>query len=291
MQNKTVIITGATDGIGKVMALECAKQKAIVWMVGRNAEKTKTCCTEIKKLSKNENVSFIICDLADQKQIRALAEKLLANCPIIDVLINNAGIATQQLEFTDDGIEKTFAVNHLAPFLLTYLLIERIQQSEQGRIITTSSNSHYQSIVPNTGEPGVNFEDLYFTKNFKGYRYAYTQSKACNVLFTLELARKLKDTKITVNAFHPGVVRTGIGNKYGNRFISAMWSFAGLFFLSAQKGAETGIYLAASKEVEGISGKYWVKKKMVWPKRFTQEEPIAKHLWEVSEKLCGITFL
>jgi len=277
---KTCLITGATSGIGKEIASGLARMGATVVIVGRSREKTESTVSEIKsKTGRSNGVSSLAADLSSQSSIRQLAKDYVVAHSKLDVLVNNAGIFSSKRITTIDGIESTFAVNHLAPFLLTGLLIDIIKASAPARIITTSSVAHKGV--------HIDFDDIQFErKSYRGFT-AYSQSKLANILFTKELARRLERTGVTANCFHPGVVRTHLiegSNPWQYKLVS---STAGLFFLTPEKGAETGVYLASSPEVEGVTGKYFAKRRQEEPSADANDMNGAARLWDLSEQLSG----
>ena len=283
IEGKTCLITGATSGIGKEIALGLARTGANVVIVGRSKEKAESTINEIKsKTGRSSGISSLAADLSSQASIRQLGKDYAAAHPKLDILVNNAGIFSSKRITTIDGIESTFAVNHLAPFLLTGLLIDITKASAPSRIITTSSVAHRGA--------QIDFDDIQFEKKpYRGFT-AYSQSKLANILFTKELARRLAGTGVTANCFHPGVVRTNLiegSNPWQYKLIS---STAGLFFLTPEKGADTGVYLASSPEVEGVNGKYFAKRKQEEPSAEARDMESAARLWDISEKLTGINF-
>jgi NAD(P)-dependent dehydrogenase (short-subunit alcohol dehydrogenase family) len=284
LEGKTCLVTGATSGIGKEIALGLAKIGATVVLVGRNRERCELALQEIKaKINhamEDKRISYLVADLSSQASIRQLAKQYADAHQRLDVLVNNAGVFLAKRATTVDGIEYTFAVNHLAPFLLTNLLIDIIKTSKLSRIITTSSVAHRGT--------QIDFDDIQFKKRpYSGIK-AYSQSKLANILFTKELARRLKGSNVTANCFHPGAVRTGLA--YGNNpwYYRLIWNAAASFFLSPEKGADTAIYLASSPDVDGITGKYFVKRKQVSPSIDADEKEVAARLWDISEKLTSI---
>src|SRR5262249_17953637 len=230
---------------------------------------------EVKKKSGSDSVSLMVADLSSQKSIRLLANEFTTKHSKLHVLINNAGIAARSKNLSTDGIEMTLAVNDLAYSLLTNLLLDRLKSSATARIVNVSSDAHYRI--------SVDFDNLQGEKRYNTIN-SYGQSKLCNVLFTLELSRRLSGSKVTANTLHPGVVSTGV-------FREAPWILGflvKLFAASPRKGAETSLYLAASPEVEGITGKYFKNRREVWPSRAAQDESTTRRLWELSEKLTGM---
>jgi NAD(P)-dependent dehydrogenase (short-subunit alcohol dehydrogenase family) len=286
LEGKTCLITGATSGIGKEIALGLAEMGATVVLVGRSREKCESTVQEIGSKTGRAGgmISWIVADISSQASVRQLAKDYAAAYRRLDVLVNNAGVFLAKRTTTVDGIEYTLAVNHLAPFLLTGLLIDIIKVSNPARIITTSSAAHRGA--------RIDFDDIQFEKkkkkSYSGFS-AYSQSKLANILFTKELARRLEGTGVTANCFHPGAVRTNImqgSNPWQYRLIS---NTAGLFFLTPEKGADTGIYLASSPDVEGVTGKYFVKRKQEEPSAEANDMEAAARLWDVSERLTGIS--
>jgi len=280
MQNKNILITGATAGIGLETAKSLAKKGGNIYIVARTISKAKLAVEEIKKCSGNERIGFFVADLSSQKEIRKLAEEVKAKLNTLDVLINNAGATFQHFRLSEDNIEMSFATNHLSYFLLTNLLLDLIKKSENGRIVIVASDSHYRGTL--------DFDDLNMTTNFNGLK-AYERSKLCNVLFTLELAERLKGSGVTINALHPGRVKTDIGSKNSGLLYKIGWTFFKIFSsISIEKGAETSIYLADSEEVKDITGKYFADNKQKWHSRYSQTPGLKEKLWEVSVKLTSL---
>jgi NAD(P)-dependent dehydrogenase (short-subunit alcohol dehydrogenase family) len=275
MNGKICLITGATAGIGQVTARSLAQMGATIVMVCRNPEKGEAALEEIKSTSGNPNIELLIADLSSQKEIRRLADEVKARYDRLDVLLNNAGVYIPKRTLTVDGLETTFAVNHLAYFLLTNLLLDVLKQSAPSRIVSVSSGAHFYG--------KVEFDNLQGEREYKGVP-AYSNSKLENVLFTRELARRLEGTKVTANCLHPGAVATSI---FRNTPKPIEWLIKA-FTMSPEKGAETSIYLASSPEVEGITGKYFEKKHEKYPSRTAQDDELARNLWEVSEQLTGL---
>lgn len=278
MKNKVCLVTGATAGIGKVTARVLAEQGAKVIIVGRNKEKCIQTTNEIRELTKNPSVEYILSDLSKQKDVKKLAEQFKNKYDRLDVLINNAGVNRYRREETVDGIEVNFAVNHLAPFLLTNLLLEVIKTSAPARIINVSSSGH-------SGK-SINFDDIQSKTNYNGMD-VYGKSKLANLLFTYELARRLEGTDVTVNAVHPGVVATDIASNYGGIF-KYLLKIIKLFVLNVEQGAKPSIFLATSPDVKNITGKYYSKMKMAPSSKESYNEEDAKRLWEISSKITGI---
>jgi NAD(P)-dependent dehydrogenase (short-subunit alcohol dehydrogenase family) len=280
MQGKVCIVTGATSGIGKATALELARMGATVVIVGRDRARGEAAQSEIKTKSENEAVDLLLADLSSQESIRQLVENFRQKYSQLHVLINNAGVFMLTRRETVDGLEMTFAVNQLAPFLLTNLLLDVLKASAPARIVNVSSGSH---------EAGyINMDDLQSEKHY-GFMRPYGQSKLALVLFTYELARRLEGTGVTVNCLHPGFVATNIGQSgvgsVGRAVVKFIFSNLGI---SPEEGAKTSIYLASSPDVEGVTGKYFVKS---IPKRsapITYDESLQRQLWEESARLVKL---
>lgn len=282
MQNKTVIITGANSGIGKAAAIALAKMGAHIVMVCRNSEKGLAAKQEISNLSNNAKIDLLICDLSSQQQIRQLAQTIAQKYPQIDVLLNNAGLVMSERQLSEDGLEMTFATNHLSYFLLTNLLLPIITATPNSRIINVASGAHMLVRA-------VDFDNLQAEKSFNMWS-AYGLSKLGNILFTYELARRLvaQGSSTTVNCLHPGVV----GTNFAQSSNEPIWVRFGMkllkpFIRTAEKGAETSIYLASSPDVAGISGKYFDTKKAIKSSDISYDTDVALRFWEISEKLTA----
>ncbi len=271
MENKIVLITGATSGIGKMAAIALAKKGAHVVITTRDEKRGQIVKQEIVSKTSNENVEVMFCDLSSLESVKKLAHEFKQRYDRLDVLINNAGTWELDRKLSKDGIELTFAVNHLAHFLLTHLLLDVIKKSESGRIINVSSDLHKFSTI--------NLSDIEGGKHFHG-RKAYGQSKLANVLFTKELVRRLNGDKITVYSLHPGVVSTELLRNY-NPILQ--W-IVKPFFIKPDKGAETTVYLAESPGVSDVTGEYFVNKKIRKSSKESNDEEVAKKLWQMSEE-------
>ena len=279
MDGKVCLITGATSGIGKATAMGLASMGASVVMVGRDRGRGEAALAEIKEGSANASVDLMLADLSSQEEIHRLADEFEEAYPRLDVLINNAGVIRSKRVTTADGIEMTFAVNHLAPFLLTNLLLDLLKASAPSRIVNVSSGEQRNGTI--------DFDDLQGEKVYKTAK-AYSQSKLANVLFTYELARRLEGTGVTANCLHPGAgVRTNLGSGVSGVFGFTVRALTPLM-KSPEKGAQTSIYLASSPEVEGLSGKYFVKKVEARSSDVSHDKRLARHLWEVSADLTNL---
>ena len=279
MAGKTCMVTGATSGIGEAAALSLALQGAVVILVGRNQKKCHTTAEKIKRAARSSTVEFAVADLSVQSDIHRLAEQFRANQQRLDVLVNNAGARFSSPLSTPEGFEMSFALNHLAYFVLTNLLLQALKRSSAGRIVNVASGAH-------TGCRGINFDDVHSRNNYIG-KEAYAQSKLANIMFTYELARRLEGTGITVNAVEPGNVLSNFSRNNG--WVSWARHIAGSLqrgkILSPTEGAKTVVYLASSPEVEGISGKYFSEKKEVRSSDASYDVDAAKRLWNLSQDM------
>jgi NAD(P)-dependent dehydrogenase (short-subunit alcohol dehydrogenase family) len=247
-------------------------------MVARDRVRGETARDDIVASTGNQEVELLLCDLSSQRQIRELAGEILERFDQLHVLVNNAGLTLGRRVLTDDGIESTLAVNHLAPFLLTGLLLPRLEESAPARIVTVASDAH-RGVK-------INFADPNGERSFSGWR-AYGQSKLANILFTRELARRIDGTGVTATCLHPGVVRTGFGRR-GPGFVRVWFRLMGLFLLSPARGADTAIWLASSPAVEGANGGYYERRKLAKPDGAARDPVAARRLWDLSEKLTGL---
>lgn len=278
LDGKTCVITGATSGIGEVAAHQLAGMGAQVVVVGRSESKVAAVLESIRKSHPEAKVDSALCDFASFAQIRSLAADLLQRFPQIHVLVNNAGAVNPRRVLSEDGIERTFAVNHLGYHLLTSLLLERLKESAPARIVNVASGAHRKA--------SMNFEDPGFSSGYNQLK-AYGRSKLANMLFNFELARRLEGSGVTTNALHPGVVRTGIWNTQPGVIGLAM-KLVTPFFITPEEGAETIVYLASSPEVEGVSGDYFYQRRRSRPAPQAQNEEDARRLWELSDELTGL---
>lgn len=277
MNGKTVLITGANQGIGKASAIALGKMGAKLVLVCRNEAKAREAIRDIEAAGAKD-VELILGDLASQADVRRVAAEFKAKHDKLHVLLNNAGVLVTSRRTTVDGIEETFAINHLAYFLLTNLLLDVLKASAPARIVNVSSKAHRGA--------RINFDDVQNARKFSAFN-VYGQSKLANILFTRELSRRLEGTGVTANCLHPGVIASGFGQTYGG-FFGKMMTVAHLFMASTEEGAKTQVYLASSPEVEGVSGKYFDKCKEARPTREAQDDAAARRLWEISEEMTGL---
>lgn len=277
MQDKVVVITGATNGIGEVAARELARQGAKITILGRSAERCAATAGRIERAT-GKNVQSLVADFSVKAEVERAARELKERLPRLDVLINNAGALFFDRRETADGLEQTFALNHMAYYTFTMHLLDLLKKSAPARIVNVSSHAHKKGTM--------HFDDLQMKQGFSGWG-AYCQSKLANILFTTELARHLAGANVTVNALHPGVVSTNFGTDNGWKGWLLQKAFA-LAGITPEAGAKTIVYLASSKDVEGISGKYFYLEKESRPTAEAQDAAAAKRLWDTSAKLAGI---
>ncbi len=278
MKDKICVVTGANVGIGKVTSLELAKMGARVVMVCRSKEKGEKAADEIRKSSGNSAITLIVGDMSSQQDIRKVAAKFKEDFSQLHVLVNNAGGLVPTRELSVDGIEKTFAVNHLGYFLLTNLLLDVLSKSAPSRIVNVASSVHHYA--------KLDFENLQGERKYRQFQ-AYSLSKLENVLFTYELARRLEGSGVTVNCMEPGAVYTNFYNNsgFGLRVFASLFGWT---MRTPEKGAETVVYLASSPDVEGVTGKYFKDKKAVSSSKLSMNQSISARLWELSEKLTKL---
>ena len=276
---KTIVVTGASDGIGLESSSQLSAEGHHLVMVGRNPQKLEAAVARVRRESPDAPVDSYVCDFASFAAVRDLAAKLLASYPRIDVLVNNAGTVYDKRTLTEEGIESTFQVNHLSGFLLTELLLDRILASAPARIVTTSSVGHFSGTM--------DFDDLGFERGYQIMR-AYGRSKLANVLYTRELAHRLEGTGVTANCLHPGAVATNIwsGAPWFARPVLEIGKK--LFMVSPAKGGARITYLAASPEVEGRTGGYYEQDKLKEPAALAQDATVGARLVEVSRELVGL---
>jgi retinol dehydrogenase 14 len=278
MAGRTVLVTGATSGIGRATALGLARMGAHVAITGRDRGRTEDAASEIR-MAGGRDVDVFVADLSSQAQVRRLASEVLEGLSRIDVLVNNVGGYWSTRHITADGLERTFALNHLAPFLLTNLLLARLERSAPARVVTVASNAH------TTG--GVDFDDLQGMRSYSGDR-AYSQSKLANVLFTYQLAGRLRGSAVTANVLHPGVVRTSFGAEDPARIQRLLVPLLRLVMKSPAQGAATSIHLASAPELEQVSGRYFANRRPTRSSARSYDQAVAARLWEASAELVTL---
>jgi retinol dehydrogenase-12 len=277
MGGKVVLITGGTSGIGRAAATALAAMGAEVVVTGRNRERGERALAEIKGASGSERVSLVLADLSVLAEVRRLAEEFKESHDRLDVLVNNAGLVQSKRVETPDGLELTLAVNHLAPFLLTNLLLDLLEESAPSRVITVSSEARRGATV--------DFDDLQSERRYRGFP-VYGMTKKANILFTYELAERLQGTGVVANCLHPGAVSTNFGqNNRGP--MALLFRLLKPFMRSPEQGADTLVYLASSPEAGEMNGKYLKDRKEVSPAE-PRDEAAQKRLWEVSEELTNL---
>lgn len=277
-RERIALVTGANAGIGRETVRGLARAGMHVVMVCRNRERGEEALADVQQDTGSDQLTLLLADLSSQASLRELADEFLNRFSALHVLINNAAMICPERELTDEGIERQLAVNHLAPFLLTHLLLDTLKQSAPARIINVSSQMHQKT--------GMDFSNLQGEKRYHP-RTIYAQTKLANVLFTKELARRLQGTGVTVNALHPGTVATGLFGRFLGlprwlRFLSDWWG------ISPEQGAETSLYLATSEEVAHTTGEYFRRCRPYPCNPVANEEAVAARLWDISAKLTGI---
>jgi NAD(P)-dependent dehydrogenase (short-subunit alcohol dehydrogenase family) len=278
MHGKICVVTGATSGIGLVTAQALARQDATLIIIARNAERGAATVSRIQQETGNSAVELMVADLSAQEQVRQLAKEFQHRFARLDVLVNNAGAFFARRQLSQDGLEMTFALNHLAYFLLTNLLLDPLRAADSARIVNVSSEAHRRA--------RLDFADLQGQRRYTGWR-AYARSKLANILFTYELARRLAGTGIVANALHPGFVATNFGRN--NRSVTAvLFRILQLAAISPEEGAQTIIYLASSPVVNGVTEEYFVKQKAIRSSQVSYDRAAAERLWQVSAELTGL---
>jgi retinol dehydrogenase 14 len=279
LTGKTALVTGANSGIGLEACVKLARLGAEIVMVARDEKKGAAAVEEVKRRGESTAVSLLLCDFSSQAAIRALAAEYRGRHARLDILVNNAGSVNDKRQLTTDGIEQTFAVNHLGYFLLTNLLLDLLEKSAPARVVNVASVGHKQG--------DLDFDNLQYEKGGYGIMKAYGRSKLGNVLFTAELARRLAGKGVTVNCLHPGAVATSIWS-HAPGYARPLLAIAKLFMITPEQGGDRIVHLAAGADVEGETGGYYVKDKRVAPSALGRDEALAKKLWEVSAKLVAL---
>jgi NAD(P)-dependent dehydrogenase (short-subunit alcohol dehydrogenase family) len=278
MQGKVVVITGGTSGIGQVAAEKLAALGARIVLIARSRSRGEATLARLRQVAPGQSHSVHYGDVSRLAELHRVGKDVAAAETRIDVLMNNAGAMFGRRDTTEDGLELTFATNHLSYFVLTHALSERLITSAPSRIVNTSSHAHYRATL--------DFDDLQSERNYKAFPI-YSRSKLCNILFTRSLAKRLAGTGVIANSFHPGFVKTRFGDQTGGgmaRIIGLMKLFA----ISEEKGADTLIYLASSNEVTNANGLYFYKRKPVDPSKLAQDDAVAERLWTETAKIAGI---
>ena len=279
MHGKTVLITGGTGGIGRAAAIGLASMGARVGVTGRDRARAERAAGEIRRESGSTAVDVFVADMSSQAEVRRLAAEVLAVYPRIDVLLNNVGGFWANRHVTADGPEHTFALNHLAPFLLTSLLRERLIASAPARVVTVSSGAQAMG--------KIDFDDLMGERKYSGQR-AYSQSKLANVMFTYELARRLEGTGVTATVLHPGVTRTAFGAEDSAHAMAPIIAALRPFMRSPERGADTAVYLSSSSEAEGVTGRYFANRKAKKSHKSSYDTATTARLWQVSADLVSL---
>ncbi|HEX2756492.1 MAG TPA: SDR family oxidoreductase [Candidatus Limnocylindrales bacterium] len=279
LTGRTVLITGGTSGIGRAAAISLAAMGARVGITGRDRVRAEEAAAEIARASGNPAVDVFVADLSSQAEVRRLAGDVLSAYPRLDVLLNNVGGFWAHRHVTADGLEHTFALNHLAPFLLTSLLLERLTASAPARVVTVSSGAQSMG--------RIDFDDLMGERKYSGQR-AYNQSKLANVMFTYELARRLEGSGVTATVLHPGVTSTAFSAEDPARAFAPLVAVLRPFMRSPERGADTAVHLASSPEVEGVSGRYFADRKARTSHRSSYDTATTARLWRVSADLVGL---
>ncbi len=278
MAGKTVLVTGATQGIGREAARAFAERGARVGIVGRDAARTEQAAAYVRAAAPGAQVDTFLADLSLMSEVRRLAEEVEAKYPRLEVLLNNAGAIFTERKLTKEGLEQTFALNHMSYFLLTNLLLDLLKKSAPARVVSVSSDAHRMG--------RVDFADLQSEKSYSGMG-VYGTSKLENILFTKELARRLEGTGVTANCLHPGVIQSGFGRNTPGLF-AVLVKLAGAFMTTPAKGARTSVYVATSEEGGRVTGQYFKDSKVKAPRRAALDEAAAKRLWDESAKLAGL---
>ena len=279
LENKTALITGASNGIGRATAFALAERRASLYLLCRSQKKGEQLLEELAHMYPHCRAKLLVADLGDKGQVEHACQQFLATDQRLDLLINNAGLINTERRLRANGLEEMFAVNHLGHFLLTNLLLERIIASGKARIINVASDAYKFCRK-------INYDDLAWDKNFSTFK-VYGHSKLANMLFTLELARRLQASDVTVNTLHPGAVGSELGKQNG-WYAKVIYALLKPFLKSPLEGAKTTLYLAQSEQVEGVTGRYFVNCKEARKEAWASDAEAAKKLWQVSEKLLAL---
>ena len=281
MNGTTVVVTGASSGIGLETTRELSRRGARVIMVVRNRDKAQAAIDGITKFQPDAQLELVIADLYEMSQVRRAAAEIRAKAPRLDVLINNAGLIHDKRELTVDGFERTFALNHLAAFLLTYELRELLVASAPARVVTVSSMGHRFALF--------DWNDLATMQRWRGSTAVYGASKLCNIWFAREAAKRFAGKGVTSSSLHPGAVASNFGQS-GSLLFRVGTKLAAPLMLTSEEGARTSVYLASSPDVANVSGEFFVKCKIATPSRRARDDDSARRLWQLSEQLCGVTW-
>ncbi|CAA9487632.1 MAG: hypothetical protein AVDCRST_MAG25-3181 [uncultured Rubrobacteraceae bacterium] len=277
MGGKVALVTGGTSGIGKATAMALAAMGADVVVVGRDRERGESAAAEIRDQT-GARVDLALADLASRAGVRGLVDEFRRRYDRLDVLVNNAGLVQSTRTETPDGLETTFATNHLAPFLLTNLLLDMLKESAPSRVVTVSSEAERWG--------NIDFDDLQSKKRYRGFP-VYGMTKLANIMFTYELAERLEGTGVTATCMHPGAVNTRFGTNNRGPMTILFRAFKP-FMRTPEQGADTVIWLATSLDVEGVSGRYYADRKPIEPKKIANDPEARRRLWEESERLTGL---
>lgn len=279
LTGKTILVTGGTSGIGYIAARTLAGMGATVAIVGHHAARAQDAATRIQRETGAANTQAMVADLSSLEQVRSLAEQVQQRYSRLDVLLNNAGGVFMGRQTTEDGYERTFAINHLAPFLLTNLLLDRLKADAPARIITVSSMAHQGQ--------RIHLDDLDQTRRGYSAWRAYGESKVANILFTYALSRRLAGSNVTANTLHPGFVATNFAKNNGPLW-QVFMTLARPFAISPERGAQTSIYLASSPEVASVSGRYFIQRKPAQSSSASMDVDAQEGLWRLSEQMTGL---
>ncbi|MDH6374247.1 retinol dehydrogenase-14 [Paenibacillus sp. PastF-3] len=280
MRGKIALVTGANSGMGLATTVELARKGAKVIMVCRNRQRGEEALAAAKQKSHSEDIELMLCDLASLESIRSFAEEFIRKYPILDILINNAGVVTIKRQLTKNGFEMDLGVNHLGHFLLTNLLLEPLKAAEQGRIVVVASGAYKIG--------ALHYEDPTLARRFNPAK-AYARSKLANILFTKELAARLQGTRVTVNCVHPGAVGTNIGVNRETGFGKSILKLLSYFFLTPEQGADTAIYLATEPDLQEVTGQYYYRRKNQELTPRAQNKQEAQRLWRWSQEQVGLS--